>query len=90
MYNLIADFKKESFTLYHDLNIEKEGIKAEEIPEIKHNTNIRYLDAFKNLFNYWFLKKGFRPLMLEEEFAPMTYKVVSSENETFFFAYCIK
>ena len=89
MYNLIADFKKQTFTLYHNLEIEKEEIQAEEIPFIKHNTNIRHLNAFKNLFNYWFLKKGFRPLMLEEEASEMTYKCVASETETFFFSYCI-
>jgi len=90
MYNLIANFKKETFTLYHDLKIEKENITAQEIPFIKHNTHIRHLQAFKDLFNYWFLKNGFRPLMLEEdEKQKMTYKIISSETETYYFAYCI-
>ena len=89
MYNLIADYKKESFTLYHNLKIEEENIKAQDIPKIKHNTNIRHLQAFKNLFNYHFLKQGFRPLLMDEEFSEMTYKVVASETETYFFAYCI-
>lgn len=88
-FNLIADFDKQTFTLYHNLKIEAENLKAEDIPKIKHNTNIRHLQAFKNLFNYQFLKQGFRPLMLDEEFDIMTYKVIASENETFFFAYCI-
>lgn len=89
MYNLIADFKKQTFTLYHNKKIERENIKAEEIPTIKHNTNIRHLQAFKDLFNYWFLKLGFRPLSLDEKPSLKTYKVIASESETYFFAYCI-
>lgn len=89
MYNLIADFKKQTFTLYHDLKIELENIQPKEIPFLKHNTNIRHLNAFKNLFNYWFLKNGFKPLLLEEEPKEMTYKCIASETETYFFSYCI-
>lgn len=89
MYNLIADFNNQTFTLYHNLKIEREGIEAQEIPFIKHNTNIRHLQAFKDLFNYHFLKAGFKPLKLDDKPAPMTYKVIASEEETYFFAYCI-
>ena len=89
MYNLIADFKKQTFALYHNTKLERDNIQPEEIPTIKHNTNIRHLQAFKNLFNYWFLKKGFRPLALDEKPEKMTYKVIASEEETYFFAYCI-
>ena len=89
MYNLIADFKKQTFTLYHNKDIVQENIKPEEIPTIKHNTNIRHLQAFKYLFNYWFLKLGFRPLHLDEKPQKMTYKCIASENETYFFGYCI-
>ena len=88
MYNLIPDFEKKNFTLYHDLKIES-ILQPQDIPQLKHNTNIRYLDAFKDLFIYNFLKANFKPLMLDDEFDLMTFKVVASENETFYFQYCI-
>lgn len=89
MYNLIANFKDKCFTLYHNLKVEAENIQPAEIPFIKHNTHIRHLQAFKYLFNYWFLKKGFRPLGLDEKPEKMTYKCIASETETYFFSYCI-
>lgn len=89
MYNLIPDFKTKTFTLYHDLKIEAENISPQQIPHIKHNLNIRYLQAFKNLFNFWFLYEGFKPLHLGEDFKEKTYKCVASETETFFFEFCV-
>lgn len=89
MYNLIPNFKTQTFTLFHNLKIDAEDIKPQDIPFIKHNTNIRYLQAFKRLFNFWFLAQGFTPLHLDEDFKKMSYKCVASETETFFFQYCI-
>lgn len=88
MYNLIPNYDKKNFTLYHNLKAETE-IQPAEIPFIKHNLNIRYLEGFKELFIYHFLKAGFRPLMLDEDFNINTFKVIASETETFYFQYCI-
>lgn len=88
MYNLIANYDTKTFTLYHNKKVEAE-LQPQDIPFIKHTTNIRYLEGFKDLFIYNFLKAGFKPLMLDDDFKEKTFKVIASETETFYFQYCI-
>lgn len=83
-YNLIADFQAQTFKLYCDLDVIEE-LKAEDIPTLKYNCHIRSLNAFKNLFIWHFIKRGYKSITQDEKSENMTFKVICSEFETFMF-----